>query len=235
MISRNWTSFVSNSLVLCHSPAKVFSIFGVLLFTPKCLWKFKLNMFPVRMLLIRRKKSKGKYQNGSLTSANLKKKSWSKSRNILTLYRASHSADLRILDLQSISIGFPTVKMCHFWTNFFGRFAEVREPFWYFPFDFFLRIKSIRTGNIFTFNFQRDFGLNIDSWKIKAKNEFEDPEPRKLAPNHHILSSFVKSHYITYVFLFTTVYWFWSWPCARGRVQFCSQRELEDAQQCVGK
>ena len=45
------------------------------------------------------------------------------------LYRASHSGDLRIPDLQSISIGFPTVKLYHFWINFFGEITEVGEPF----------------------------------------------------------------------------------------------------------
>ena len=75
------------------------------------------------MLLIRRQKSKGKYQNGSLTSSNAPKKLARKSHN-LTLYRAPHSDDLRILDLQSISIGVPTVKMYHFWSNFFGRLRK---------------------------------------------------------------------------------------------------------------
>ena len=57
--------------------------------------------------------------------------------------------------------------MCEFRTNFFGASAEVREPFWYFPFDFFLRIWSIRTGNIFSFNFRRDFSANIDRRREK--------------------------------------------------------------------
>ena len=80
------------------------------------------------MLLIRRKKSKRKYQNDSLISANLSKK-LARTSHILTLYRVSHSEDLRILDLRSNSIGFPTVKMCHFWTNFFGEITEVGESF----------------------------------------------------------------------------------------------------------
>ena len=111
--------------------------------TPK---KIACHMFPVRMLLIRLKNSKGKYQNGSLTSSNLPKKFPQKSHipTDPTLYRASHSEDLRILDLQSISIGFHTVKMFDFWGNFFGEITEVRESFWYFYFEFFLRIKSIR-------------------------------------------------------------------------------------------
>ena len=44
---------------------------------------------------------------------------------------------------------------------------EVRETFWYVFFIESLRIKSIRPGNVFSFNFQRDFGLNIDSRRIK--------------------------------------------------------------------
>ena len=80
------------------------------------------------MLLIRREKSYGKYQNGSLTSSDAPKK-LARKTHILTLYRASLSEDLTILDLQSISIGFPTVKKYHFWTNFFGASEEVREPF----------------------------------------------------------------------------------------------------------
>ena len=111
---------------------------------------------------------KKKYQNGSLTSIISPKKLAQKS-HILTLYRASHSEDLRILDLQSISIGFHTVKMYHFWTNFFGEMIEVIEPFWYFIFIESFRIKSIRPGNVFSFNFQRDFRLNINSRKIKKK------------------------------------------------------------------
>ena len=71
------------------------------------------------MLLIRRAKSKGKYQNGSLTSVISPKKLAQKS-HILALYRDSHSEDLRILDLRSISIGFPTVKMFPFGTTFGG-------------------------------------------------------------------------------------------------------------------
>ena len=104
-----------------------------------------------------------------LSSTDAPKKLARKS-HILTLYTASHSEDLRIQDLRSISIGFPTVKMYHFWTNFFGEFTEVGEPFWYFHFDFFLRIKSIRPGNIFSFNFQRDFGVNSNTRKIKKIN-----------------------------------------------------------------
>ena len=80
------------------------------------------------MLLIPRKKSKGKYQNGSLTSSDAPEKLARKS-HILTLYRASHSEDLRILDLQAISIGFHTVKMYLFLTNFCGASEEVTEPF----------------------------------------------------------------------------------------------------------
>ena len=44
-----------------------------------------------------------------------------KKADSLTLYRVSHSEDLRILVPQLISIGSPTVKMPHFWTNFFER------------------------------------------------------------------------------------------------------------------
>ena len=57
------------------------------------------------MLLIRRKKSKGKYQNGSLTSSDTPKKLVQKA-HILTLYNSmvSHSEELRILHLRSISI-----------------------------------------------------------------------------------------------------------------------------------
>ena len=71
---------------------------------------------------------KKKYQNGSLTSVTSQKKLAQKS-HILTLYRVSHSEDLRILDLRSISIGFPTVQMYHFWTTFFGEMTEVGESF----------------------------------------------------------------------------------------------------------
>ena len=85
-------------------------------------------MCPVRMLLIRKDSIKNKYQNGSLTSIISPKKLAQKS-HILTLYRVPHSEDLRILDLRPISIGIPTVKMYHFWTNFFGEMMEVREPF----------------------------------------------------------------------------------------------------------
>ena len=46
---------------------------------------------------------------------------------------------------------------------------EVRETFWYLFFIESFRIKSIRPGGIFTFNFQRNFGLNIDSRKIKKR------------------------------------------------------------------
>ena len=80
------------------------------------------------MLLIRKDSIKKKHQNGPPTSPTsdffLSQKS-----HILTLYRASHSEDLRILALQSFSIGFPTVKMYHFWADFFGEMMEVREPF----------------------------------------------------------------------------------------------------------
>ena len=72
------------------------------------------------MILIRTDSIKKKYQNGSLTSVTSQKK-LAQNSHILTLYRVSHSEDLRILDPQSISIGFPTVKMHHFWTNFFER------------------------------------------------------------------------------------------------------------------
>ena len=85
-------------------------------------------MCPVRMLLIRKDSIKKKYQNGSLTSIISPKKLAQKS-HILSLYRASHSEDLGILDLRSISIGVPTVKICHFRSNFFGQMMEVREPF----------------------------------------------------------------------------------------------------------
>ena len=37
--------------------------------------------------------------------------------HILTLHRVSHSEELRILDLRSISIGVPTVKTCDFQKN----------------------------------------------------------------------------------------------------------------------
>ena len=69
---------------------------------------------------------------------------------------------------------------------------EVRESFWYLFFIECLRIKSIRTGNIFPFNFQRDFELNIDSRKIIKRIDFTDTESRKLAWN---VSNFVKSHF----------------------------------------
>ena len=51
--------------------------------------------------------------------------------------------------------------------------------------DFFIesfRIKSIRPGNIFPFDFQRDFGLNKYSREIKKYFQFADTESRKLAP-----------------------------------------------------
>ena len=73
-IRPRYDRYVSNSLILRHSPAKVFFIFRVLLFTPESLWKLKLYTIPGRMLLIRRKKSKWKYQNGSPTSVNSQKK-----------------------------------------------------------------------------------------------------------------------------------------------------------------
>ena len=165
-IGPRYDCYLSNSLILCHSRGDVEFIFRVLTFTRKSLWKLKLNTLPGRMLLIRKDSIKKKYQNGTLTSSDAPKK-LARKPHILTLYRASHSEDLRILDLQSISIGFHTVKMYHFWTNFFGASEEVREPFWYFFFIESFRIKSIRPGNIFPFNFQRDFGLNIDSRKIK--------------------------------------------------------------------
>ena len=88
----------------------------------------KLYTIPGRMLLIRKDSIKKKYQNGSLTSIISPKKLAQKS-HILSLYRASHSEDLGILDLRSISIGVPTVKICHFRSNFFGQMMEVREPF----------------------------------------------------------------------------------------------------------
>ena len=47
--------------------------------------------------------------------------------HIVTLYRVSHSEDLRILDLRSISIGFPTVKKCDFWANFFFEIRRSRR------------------------------------------------------------------------------------------------------------
>ena len=59
-------------------------------------------------------------------------------------------------------------------------------------FEFFGQIKSIRPGNVFSFDFQRDFGLNIDSREIKKENQLDDTEPRKLAQNR---SNFVKSHF----------------------------------------
>ena len=65
------------------------------------------------MLLIRKDSIKKKHQNDAVTFSNLPKKlpqKW----HILGLYRASHSEDLEILDLRSISIGVPTVKICDF-------------------------------------------------------------------------------------------------------------------------
>ena len=118
----------ANFLDSVYIKAKSFFIFRLSTLRPKSLWKSKVNMFPGRMLLIRRKKSKGKYQNDSLTSVTSQKKLTQK-LHILTLYRVSHSEDLRILDLRPISIGFHTVKMYHFWTNLFGEITEVREPF----------------------------------------------------------------------------------------------------------
>ena len=56
------------------------------------------------------------------------------------------SFDLAILDLRSISIGFPTVKICDSWANFFSRCAEVRASLIHFYFEFFLRIKSKSPG-----------------------------------------------------------------------------------------
>ena len=44
---------------------------------------------------------------------------------------------------------------------------EVRETFWYLFFIESFRIKSIRPGNVFSFNFQRDFGMNTNTRKIK--------------------------------------------------------------------
>ena len=44
---------------------------------------------------------------------------------------------------------------------------EVRETFWYLFFIESFRIKSIRPGNVFSFHFQRDFGVNINTRKIK--------------------------------------------------------------------
>ena len=143
-----------------------FFILRLSILRPKSLWKLKVNMLAVRMLLIRKDSITKKYQNGSLTSIISQKKLAQKS-HILSLYRASHSEDLGILDLRSISIGVPTVKTCHFRSNFFGQMMEVREPFWYLFFIESFLIKSIRPGNVSSFNFQRDFRLNIDSRKIK--------------------------------------------------------------------
>ena len=77
---------------------------------------------------------------------------------------------------------------------FFGEVTELRESFWYLDFEFFGQIKSIRPGNIFPFNFQRDFELNIDSRKIQKDYAVTDTESRKLARNSHIMLNFVKSH-----------------------------------------
>ena len=111
-----------------------FFILRLSILRPKSLWKSKGNMFPGRMLLIREDSIKKKYQNGSLTSVTSQKKLAQK-LHILTPYRVSHSEDLRILDLGSISIGIPTVKMYHFWTNFFERSRKYESRFDTFPSD----------------------------------------------------------------------------------------------------
>ena len=85
VISRNWTSI---SLICVEfldsvsesSNAKI--IFRVLIFGLKSLWKSKLYTFPGRKLLIRWKKSKGKYQNDSLTSLDAQKKLDRKSHSL---------------------------------------------------------------------------------------------------------------------------------------------------------
>ena len=61
-------TFRANFLDSVSAKSKPFFIFQLSILRPKSLWKLKGNMFPVRMLLIRRKKSKGKYQNNSPTS-----------------------------------------------------------------------------------------------------------------------------------------------------------------------
>ena len=83
-------------------------------------------MFPGRMLLIRKDSIKKKYQNGSLASVTSRKKLAQK-LHILTLYRVSHSEDLRILDLRSISIGFPTVKCTTFGRTFLRGHGSRRD------------------------------------------------------------------------------------------------------------
>ena len=91
-------SFRANFLDSVSVKAESFFISWLSIFRSKSLWKLKGNMFPVRMILIRRDSIKNKYQDGSLTSAIPPKKLARKS-HVLTLYRSSHSEDMMILDL----------------------------------------------------------------------------------------------------------------------------------------
>ena len=67
-IGPRYDCYLSNSLILCHGRGTSFFSLRLSILRPKSLWKLKGNMFPVRMLLIRRDSIKNKYQNGSLTS-----------------------------------------------------------------------------------------------------------------------------------------------------------------------
>ena len=147
--------------------------------SPKSLWKSKLNTLPGRMLLIWPKNSKSKYQNDSLSSVTSRKKLSQWYFNDFT--KENHQNPIE-------------KSLKYHRDNFFWTSMEVWESFWYFHFDFFAQIKSIRPGNIASFDFQRDFGPNIDSRKIKKGFALSDTESRKLARNR---SNFVKSHYNT--------------------------------------
>ena len=87
-----FNSFRANFLDSVSVNARPFFILRLSILRPKSLWKLKGNMFPVRMLLIRKDSIKNKYQNVSPTSVTSQKSS-SKSYTSL------------------LSIGFPTVRI----------------------------------------------------------------------------------------------------------------------------
>ena len=137
--------FCAHFLGSVYLDRKPFFIFKLSILSRKSLWKSKLHTLPGRMLLIWPKNSKSKYQNDSLSSVTSQKKMDPKS-HIFTLYRTSHSEDLGIPDLRSISIGVPTVKRCDFWSIFLGGSKKWESRFDTFPSTFSFGSKAIEPG-----------------------------------------------------------------------------------------
>ena len=168
MISRNSTKydcFVLISLVLCTCFTNLFLFFSY--------WYWDRNLFGNRNYIHCRVEcfwSEGKSRRESIkTTLSLLRTSQKDGSKIASFYcRNTYRDWAQIGDPQILTVGSPIESEdMRFWIHFFWEVTELRESFWYLDFEFFLRIKSIRPDNVYSFDFQRDFGLNIDSWKIK--------------------------------------------------------------------